>query len=125
MINKIFIKEAKRIRKDYFRTIQQFNNKENILNNHKNTINEIIDEINVYIEKNPNKTESDLMEEKSEILINLEISITKIQDDVKILDKKLKKLENDSSELYQNITEHHPELSKEEIQKEIFYSLDS
>lgn len=120
MIHKHFLKEANRIREKYLNTIEKFQKKENYIKENKSYIESIMKELSVSVEN----SEHDIKDEVKSELLEIETTIYKIQKEVIILDKELKKLQNESKLLYSKIKDHHPNLSEDEIQKEVFYALE-
>jgi len=120
MIHKHFLKEANRIRNTYLNTIEKFKQKEEYITKNKKIIENLINEIN----NNVKNSDVDIQDDVKTELIEIETTIYKIQKEVIVLDKTLKKLQNDSKTLYTKIKKHYPNLSDEEIQKEIFYTLE-
>jgi len=120
MIHKHFLKEANRIRSKYLNTINSFQSKEDYILKNKDIIEKLISDLNITIEN----SDHDIKDEVKAELLEMETTIYKMQNEVIILDKELKKLQKDSELLYTKIKKHHPELSIEDIQKEIFYALD-
>jgi chromosome segregation ATPase len=120
MIHKHFLKEANRIRSKYLSTIEKFQKKEDYIKENKIIIEKLINNINNAVDN----SDSDIKDDVKEELLDIETTIYKIQKEVIILDKELKKLKKDSNILFSKIQKHHPDLREEEIQKEIFYALE-
>ena len=124
MIHKRYIDEAIRIRKDYLNELDTLLSKEKKILKYKDNIEIIMLDINTFIDNlDTDLTEEELNEKLKDELNDLENNINIIQDDVKILDKKIKKLKNASHELYISIVKKYPKLTADEIKKEVFYSL--
>lgn len=124
-INKNFINEAISIRKEYLDEIKILTEKENKIIDYQNRLKSFLNDIEKYVKINK---DSDVSEEQISIDLNselaeIEITMNKIKNDVGLLDNKIKFLQEKSRSLYQKIINKYPELTQEEIQKEIFYSL--
>jgi len=119
MIHKHFLLEANRIRSDYLQTIENFNNKEEYIKEKKEYIEDIMKKLDIAVKN----SDHDIRDEVKDELFLIETTINKIQKDVIILDKKLKKLQKETELLFSKIQKHHPDLTTEEIQKEVFYAL--
>lgn len=125
MINSYLINEARRIRSQYLKEIELFKGKEDKINNLKIDIYKKVDIVSNYIKNNLEITEVQVMDELKSEITDIEISMDIIQKDVTILEKNINKLKKDSTKLFQLIQKKYPNLSEQDIQKEILYSLKS
>jgi len=122
-IHKRFLDEASRIRIDYLNELKKFESKEEDLKQYQNKLTDLLNNIEKYINENNNTTEEEITEDLKVELSEIEVNMNIIQKEVSILEKKVKKLRKESSTLYKAIKEKHPELSEQDIQHEILYSI--
>jgi len=124
-IHKRFIEEADRIRDKYLKSLHNLEQKEDVILSYKDIIEKTLSKIQKYVEINENSEigEEQIGEDLKDELLDLDINMGKIQKEVKTLNDEIERLKKQSSHLYSSIRKKHPELSDEEIQKEILYSI--
>lgn len=120
MINKRYLSEAQRIRTSYLKTMENINMKNDFIQEHKNSIQEIVDKNDEYIKKNKNKSAEEIKESFKDDLLTIDEKINKIVSELQPLLTKIDSLKEDSSNLFQLIKKTYPDLSDEEIQKQVF-----
>jgi len=123
IINQRYINEANRIRTEYLKSMENLSSKENYIKGHQNNIDNLMMNISKYIDTSPSATNGEIAVDLKTELFDLESNIISITREVDILDKKIKRLENDSKTLYFVILEKYPNLTEAEIQKEILYAI--
>ena len=124
IIHERYKDEAQRIRNEFIKSLEYLKTKEDKIEKYKNRISEVLNNIEDYIIN----SKDDLTEEEINVVLKdelneIETNMILIQDDIKLLDTKIKKLKQESHNLYIQISEKYPTLTEEEIQKEILYSL--
>jgi|LakMenEpi03Aug12_release.lakeMendotaPanAssembly.Ray.scaffolds.fasta_scaffold225120_3 predicted nucleic acid-binding Zn-ribbon protein len=126
MIETKFIESANEIRKEYLRLSDELSKKEEILTEFKGYISSKIDDLNdfkeINLRQNKPQNKDDLMRVANELIGKMseieekEKSLNKrIQD----IDEKMTKLQKEENELLKSIRKRYPEMSIEEIKKEI------
>lgn len=110
-IDKIYINEAVRIRKEYLKNLIEIDSKEKLVKN----IIENMTEIKKELENDNDFTE----EQYRNKLIELSGIIKKIEDDIMPHHKNIKELDTDQKKLYKSIKNKYPKISDDDIQKEI------
>lgn len=123
VINQRFIEEANRIREDYLGEMIKLTNKEDEIKIHQNRLLELMEEINIYIKNNSDVSEEQISVDLKNELFEIENTLDNIKKEVAIFDANVKSLKKASSVLFNSITEQYPELSEEDIQKEILYKI--
>jgi D-mannonate dehydratase len=123
MIHERYIKEANRIRKEYIDIILQINDREKEINQYKKEIEIIFEKDVEYVKDNNNKQLDIIKSEIRDDLIDIDNKIEKISNTLMPLLVNIESLKKQSADLYLSIKDKYPNLSKEEIQKEIFLNL--
>jgi len=123
MIKDRYIKEANRIREKFIDTIKKIEQKEQLINSHKNEITALMKKNSEYVEKNKKKSVDQIKVDMKDELYQIEKNIEKIVEELQPLLDNIQILEKESKDLYRSIKDRHPELSEKQIQKEILYSL--
>jgi len=118
-----YIKEANRIRETFIKTIREIEEKEKLVTKHKNDIKIIMKSNSEYIENNRDISIDEAKESMKGELETIEEKIVFIVGELEPLLEKIEKLKKESKELYKAIKDRHPELSEEDIQKEVLYSI--
>jgi len=126
-IHRVLMDEALRIRKEYLKEIQNLTNKEDEIKKYQKRLNDILENIEKYIiinkENDNNLTEEQISVDLKDELSDIEVTMNKIKTHIKTLDENISKLREQSSTLFNKIVKKHPELSKDEIVKEILFSI--
>ncbi len=111
--------KAKEIRREYLNYTKNIKLDEEKLRKYKDEINELLkngDEIN---ENYENKNSELYKREMSKVVDELDEKVKAVQNNLKPYRKKINQLEKQSDILYDTIREKYPNLSKEEIQRQI------
>jgi len=116
-LDKIYIKDAVRIRKEYISSLTNILQQEDILNNNKSDI----DKIRADME---NIVESDNHDVTKRLKLNEELSkidkiVKDIQSNIKPHYDKIESLRVDADKLYTSIKERYPDITEEDIKKQI------
>jgi len=106
-INKRYINEALRIREEYLKSLTELKKKEKCLVKIKNDIN---DAYNMVSDTVNNK----IMENKINILTK---EIKNLNEYIQPITNKIDKLKDEANDLYMNIKESSPNITKEDIKK--------
>jgi hypothetical protein len=111
------IKEARRIREKYLKSVSNIKESESKLIETKKELISVIQTI----EKAVNEIDEEMMKEK---INNLESKIRGIQEDIKPDIIIIKKLEKDADTLFESIKQKHPNITKEELQESLLPYID-
>lgn len=122
-IHERYINEGCRIRESYLTTIESIQDKEKIINKHKEFIKNLMESASEYVEKNKDKSIDHIKKELNNNLLDIDSSINKITKELEPLGSKMDELKKDSKTLYNIIKEKHPDLSDLDIQEQIFKSI--
>jgi predicted transcriptional regulator len=113
-MDKIFIEQAKNIRRQYIKVTKDLSKSEEKIGFFKEELRKIKENLSA------NMNEDSLKISAVEIEKNLKL----IQDIIEPLDIKVKKLQEDADKLFENIKERYPNMSSEEIQNELIPHLE-
>jgi len=116
-LDKIYIDEAIRIRKSYIKSINNILNEEKLLLKKKEEIDKIYKNITNIIDSELHDVTKRL--KLNEQLINTEKIINNIQKRIRPHYNNIDQLKKDANNLYTSIIEKYPNISKDEIEKEI------
>lgn len=108
-MDKIFIEQAKQIRREYIKNAKEVVKCESRIEIYKEDLIKLQRELN-------EKMDTDLIRDK---LILIEKNIKSIEKILDPFNMKIKKLEKDADKLFDNIKERHPNLTPEDIQNEL------
>jgi len=125
-MNKIhdrYIKQAIRIREDFIRNMQKIIESEKEINIHKEVIINLMKSNEKYIKANSDKDIEMIKDVLKDDLLEIDSKIEKITKELTPMLKQTEKLEKESKELFNAIKDKYPNLSEEEIQKEIFFAI--
>ena len=124
LINEHYLKEAKRIRQNYFKHLEKINSKSELINKHKDELENILKEVEVLQKRAEN--DQDFQKMMNEQLNLIEAKIESIQQEIRPDYEAIKELRQDSSNLYSSIIEKYPDLSVDDIKIQIidFINLD-
>jgi len=106
-MDKKFIEQAKAIRREYVKNLNGVLKYEDKINKYKDELTEI--------EKHLEPNNESLLQKMMEI----EKNINAIESIMNPFTKRVKRLEKDADQLFDNIRERHPELSTQDIQNEL------
>lgn len=123
MINKNYINEANRIRKTYFKVLENVKDKEDIINGYKSKITDIMDNLESYV-NSVDDVDNTIQENLNKYLIDIELNIDKIRHELIPLNSAIEQLKKESTILYNNIKDLYPNMSDSDIQKEVFNGLE-
>lgn len=117
MIDTIFIEKAVAIREEYIKCMENIDIDEKKLSDCKDTI---IDLINKGDELTENYEDNDLYStEINEIIQDITNTINELQKNIQPYKDRVKELEKESDMLYIAIKDRYPELTQEDIKKQI------
>ena len=122
-IQQHYIDEAIRIRNSYIENIKLIQEKEDIIEHHKNELQNIISNVSEYvndIKKENAINETNIQQKLNDILSEIEEKMNIIKIELKPFVKKTEELQKDSKILYNMIKEQYPLLTDAEIQQQIF-----
>jgi len=126
MIDKRFIDSANEIRKEYKRLSKELDKKEEIVQEFKQFLNLKIEDLNKFKEETLKKIQSKSQEDVTKITTELLQKMTEIEvkeqslsKKIKDIDDRMKKLQNEENSLLKNIQKTYPNLTLEEIKKEV------
>jgi hypothetical protein len=122
-IHERYINQAKRIREQYIKNMQLILLKDKIIDKYKTNIKNIMISNKKYIDSNSDKNLNMIKNSLKEKLLEIESNINNISKELIPLIEKNEKLEKESTELFITIKDKYPDLSKEDIQKEILFSI--
>jgi hypothetical protein len=122
-IHERYIKQAIRIREDFIRNMQKIIESEKEINTHKDCIVNLMKSNEKYINENSDKDLDMIKNTIKDDLLEIDSKIEKITKELSPMIQKTEKLEKESKELFSAIKDKYPNLSEEDIQKEIFYSI--
>jgi predicted transcriptional regulator len=122
-IHERYIKQAIRIREDFIRNMQKIIESEKEINTHKDSIVNLMKSNEKYITENSDKDLDMIKNTIKDDLLEIDSKIEKITKELSPMIQKTEKLEKESKELFSAIKDKYPNLSEEDIQKEIFYSI--
>jgi chromosome segregation ATPase len=108
-MDKIFIEQAKQIRREFIRNSKEINRCEEEIEIYKQKLSSIQDELNDDMNKD------DMLQKLVQIEKNMKI----IEEILKPYEEKVLKLQKDADKLYENIKERHKSITQEEIEKEL------
>ena len=108
-MDKIFIEQAKQIRREYAKTAKEIVGCESKIEIYKDELSKIQEELN-------DKMDEHVMIEK---LLIVEKNIKIIETTLEPFNVKIKKLEKDADKLFDNIIEKHPKMTVGDIQNEL------
>ena len=111
ILDKLYIEEAKRIRKTYLTNLVRIVEKEDEIQIYF----KMIEDIKIQVENNKDKEDEFFISKLIEINNNIE----KIQNVIMPHYEKIKKLDESQKILYNNIRDKYPDITDEEIQKQI------
>ncbi len=107
-MDKIFIEQAKNIRKEYIKNIKEISKCESQVEEYKNKLNEIQEDLkDVDVETAKDK------------LTEIEVNIKRIETILSPYTKKIEHLESSADKLFENIKQRYPNLTMEQIQNEL------
>ena len=118
-----YIKQAIRIREDFIRNMQKIIESEKEINIHKDSIVNLMKSNEKYITENSDKDLDMIKNTIKDDLLEIDSKIEKITKELSPMIQKTEKLEKESKELFSAIKDKYPNLSEEDIQKEIFYAI--
>jgi seryl-tRNA synthetase len=122
-IHERYIKQAIRIREDFIRNMQKIIESEKEINTYKDSIVNLMKSNEKYITENSDKDLDMIKNTIKDDLLEIDSKIEKITKELSPMIQKTEKLEKESKELFSAIKDKYPNLSKEDIQKEIFYAI--
>jgi chromosome segregation ATPase len=108
-MDKIFIEQAKALRRQFFKNAKEVIKHEDAINNYR------IELLNLKDEINPQMNE-ELIRGK---FIEIEKKIKSIEDILDPYNQQIRKLEKEADILFEHIKERHPNLTKEDIEREL------
>lgn len=108
-MDRIFIEQAKSIRREYIKNAKEIIKCEGKIENYRNELNKIQSELHDEMSKDDLRLK----------LIDVEKNIKSIENIISPYDKKIKELEKSADKLFENIKERHPDISPEQIQREL------
>jgi len=117
-----YIKEAKRIIKNYNNSIQELTVFENALFENKNMLLKLKSEIDEL--KNSRETDISKKQKLAEVMVGYDKEITRLQNIIMPYVTQLEKLKKDSTILYKVLKEKYPGFSDTQLQEQIFKQLD-
>ena len=125
MIQERYLNEAIRIRTEYLSTLKSIQDKEILILNHKDDINNILKDSSELVANVKNKK---INEEQAKVILNqklmdIEENIIKIQNQLNPYNDKIEELKNQSKILYSTIAEKYPQMNEKEIQMKIYEKL--
>jgi len=124
MIGKHYIDEALRIRETYLKTIDEVLDKEKIINKYKVKVSNKMNILKDYVDNLEDDTITEnIKKDLIKDTLNIEIELKNISKEIVPLLDIIEKLKKESKNLYNKIKEKYPELSEQDIQKEIFLNL--
>lgn len=118
IIHERFLKDASKIRKQYFSNIKKLSKKEESLTFYKNEIVKIKEEISIFIKNTKNYNDT-FVKTFNGKLMEIEKNIIKIQNEISPINNNIIDLEKQSKILYNNIKEYYPSLDESDIQKQV------
>ena len=116
-IDEHYLKEAKRIREDYFKKLEFINSKKDIINSNKDEIERILEDMENLQKKIENDEEFGVI--MNEKLTLIESSMNNIKDEIRPAHDDIEELRKDSSNLYSSISEKYPKLTVDDIKSQI------
>lgn len=116
-IAKHYVDEAYRIRREYLENLKHINDKADIVNEYKNQISKIRDELTGIINSGENNFKEEFANTKME---DIDSNITAIQNELRPYTEKIDELGKQSKILYDSIKDKYNLLSEEDIQNEIY-----
>lgn len=120
ILDKRFIDEAIRIRTDYLNCMKDILTKEKRVNEHKEEIQQYLNNITEMCKKMEINKEKELNEVSlNKKLMDIEEKIIKIQEDFIPINEKIGKLKKDAKYLYTIIKEKYPTTSDYEIKEQL------
>lgn len=108
-MDKIFIEQAKNIRREYIKNSKEISKCEDQIEKYKEVLTEVQGELNEEMNQD-------------EILQKLNLVEKNIKEIEKIIEPyilKIKKLENDADKLFDNIREKYPKMTTEDVRNEL------
>lgn len=108
-MDKIFIEQAKQIRREFIKNSKDVAKCENNIEIYKKQLSKIKEELKENMDK----------QEMLEKLALIERNIKIIEKILEPFEKKVKQLEKDADKLYENIKERHSSMSPEDIKREL------
>lgn len=108
-MDRIFIEQARSIRREYIRNAKEIVKCEDRIESYRNELTKIQSELNDEMSK-------DNLRDK---LLIIEKNIRSIENIIGPFDKNIKELEKSADKLFDNIRERHPELTTDQIQREL------
>lgn len=122
-IHQRYIENAIRIRKEFLSVMIDILDKETEITTHKNRISDLMSTNKKYINDNSKSPIEKIKKDIQNDLNDIESNIIKINNKLLPVLEKLEKLKKESKELYLAIKDKYPNLSEQEIQKQIFEKL--
>ena len=116
-LDKPYINEATRIRKEYITSLKMILTEENSIKENKSEVDTLQNNMETIIEEDMNDITKRL--KLNNDLIKIEKIIKKIQDRIKPHYDNIERLRKDADKLYNSITEKYPNLSEKEIETQI------
>lgn len=116
-IDKIYINEAIRIRKEYYDSINNILKQEKILLKKKEEIDDLRDNMEEIVHSDIHDLTKKL--KLNNHLLSIDRIIKKIQEQIRPDYEKIEKLRTDADNLYNSIKEKYPNIKEDEIKEEI------
>jgi RecG-like helicase len=117
MIAEQYINEGARLRKSYLENLKEILNQEPFINSRKNTFEKLKGEMESLVFSDVNDIRKTM--ELNNKLIILEKEIKNIQDIIKPFYDKIESIKTEGDRLYSSIKEKYPNITDEQIRKEI------
>ena len=119
-IDKKYLDDSVRIRQTYKECLISLKAKEDKVKIYKDSIMELMDEMKSYIENTPDETFNENTQKTlNDNLTDIETNINLIKKEIVPINATIESLKKQSSNLYSVISESYPELSMEEIQRQV------
>jgi len=116
-ISKHYLDSAFSLRKEYIQNLQKVVSKEKIIEEHKNNLYDIVNDMSRILE------DMESEEQKREYIISnvvdLEKSIDNIQNEIKPYCDRIDNIRKEGDKLYNSIVEKYPDLTKDELKEQI------
>lgn len=119
-IDKKYLDDSTKIRQTYKECLISLKAKEDKVKIYKDSIMELMDEMKSYIENTPDETFNENTQKiLNDNLTDIETNINLIKKEIVPINATIESLKKQSSNLYSVISESYPELSMEEIQRQV------
>lgn len=122
-IHERYINHANLIRNEYINTINEISQSEEEINVHKDKIKELMIYNEEYVKENSDKDLDIIKSALRDDLLEIDSKIEKIVSKLTPYLNKLEKLQKESKELFRAIKDKYPQMSEQDIQKEILFNI--